>query len=227
MVNQVSDTTKKPALPVIAGPKGPMLSITYRGKSMYPLFFAGDALLLDTKKPVHPGDVIVYKKPEEETLIIHRAISIRQGMITTAGDNNHSVDPYTIPVSSVFGVVCYQQRADVIRKVREGFWGLAIHVIHPVQKKGMNFLTWLFRPLYLWISRKIAGPIASRIIPVKKKLVLTPFGEKYEYLTWGGFLIGYKNSSSHWYIRPPFRLCIDPGILKEHTDAEADGEGEL
>jgi len=210
-------------LPVAVGPKGPMLCITYQGKSMHPLFLKGDKLLFDPTRSIHKGDIIAFQEPSEgNTIIIHRVIQELPGSIRTAGDNNRFIDPYVTPKTAVFGVVCYLQRGGFFNPVRGGLWGTISYHFHPVRKRVILTLTDWLRPLYLHISEKgMFCRITSRFITITERTISSSDGKQTRQLIWNRVLIGsQRDDQKDWYIRPPFRLCIDPKALKKAPSPE-------
>ncbi|HEY3344363.1 MAG TPA: signal peptidase I [Anaerolineaceae bacterium] len=63
-----------------------------RSGSMVPTFYPGDLAVVSVieNSPVHAGDVIFFKILGEP--VLHRAISIENGLITTQGDANNTPD---------------------------------------------------------------------------------------------------------------------------------------
>lgn len=217
MVDPISEPFSSPSsLPVINGPDGPMLCITYQGRSMHPQFIKGDKLLFDPDRIIKKGDVVAFFEPSgREVIIVHRVIQVYQDSIRTRGDNNSSPDPYVVPLSVVLGVVCYQNRAGILYPVQGGMRGIITTCIHPIRKKVFTRLETIIRPVYLHVAKTglLVGLIKHCII-ISENSSSSPDGKQIRQLFWKGFLVGYKREDQQeWYVRPPFRLCIDPEIV--------------
>lgn len=74
--------------------------------SMEPAFMPGD-VIVDRRAagPLAPGDVITFRyAPTSSDVVTHRIVSIDQdGTITTKGDGNATVDPWTVQRDQVQG----------------------------------------------------------------------------------------------------------------------------
>jgi signal peptidase len=77
--------------------------------SMRPVLHEGDILLIEGVRfeeirasPVD-GDIVVYRRPYDGRLIVHRAIAKTSSALITKGDANSSPDPFPVPPDAVVG----------------------------------------------------------------------------------------------------------------------------
>ncbi|MFQ6010395.1 MAG: signal peptidase I [Candidatus Aenigmatarchaeota archaeon] len=71
--------------------------------SMVPTYYKGDLIFVQHADEVSAGDIIVFDAPAYRYPIIHRVISIEEGVITTKGDNNVNPDPWKTTVDEIHG----------------------------------------------------------------------------------------------------------------------------
>jgi signal peptidase I len=111
---------------VYAGTFGALLSLRFllgteyplavvEGTSMNPTYLDGDLLILRGVAPetIAVDTVIVFHSPYEiDKFIVHRVKQIvgTNGQIgfITKGDNNWTVDPWTVPAQNIVGIVIYR-----------------------------------------------------------------------------------------------------------------------
>lgn len=72
-------------------------------ESMIPTFYKGDMIIVQGTQNVSIGDIIVFDVPAYNFPIIHRAINITDGKITTKGDHNLIQDPWFVDKSVIHG----------------------------------------------------------------------------------------------------------------------------
>jgi signal peptidase I len=83
-----------------------MGTFVVRGKSMEPGFREGDLVLTHKiKRPPVPGDVIIYRHPEDGFLIVHRVTRSVGEIVWAAGDSNSDPDPHAVSVHKIVGKV--------------------------------------------------------------------------------------------------------------------------
>jgi signal peptidase len=77
--------------------------------SMRPVLHEGDILLIEGVRfeeirasPVD-GDIVVYRRPYDGRLIVHRAIAKTSNALITKGDANSAPDPFPVPSEAVVG----------------------------------------------------------------------------------------------------------------------------
>ena len=77
------------------------------GHSMEPTYYTGDLVVTTRQSDYLVGDVVAYRVPEGQPgaggRVIHRIVSIENGVITTLGDNNADVDPWVFTAADVTG----------------------------------------------------------------------------------------------------------------------------
>ncbi len=194
----------------------PLQSITYIGGSMKPIFRDGDGLTVEPYGcgKVRVGDIIVFHHPENDQIVIHRIMSIRQEGIRTQGDHSAVVDPWILEPGEIIGKVVFAQRGN--RKVRV-INGLAGHI------QALAFRTWvkiddlaspLLHPSYRWLSRMglvrklMGGNSRIRILSLQK-----PEGVEYQLLFRNHPIGRRRPGSPTWEIKRPYRLLIDESTL--------------
>jgi signal peptidase len=94
-----------------------------RTGSMVPTLHPGD-LVVDRvpKGTYHAGEVITFPASGPESVVTHRIAAVQGSAIKTKGDANTTPDPWTVPRSSIEGVM--------IGKVRFGGY-LLVYLHHP------------------------------------------------------------------------------------------------
>ncbi len=77
--------------------------------SMRPVLHEGDILLIEGVRfeeirasPVD-GDIVVYRRPYDDKLIVHRAIAKGPNALITKGDANSAPDPFPVPPEAIVG----------------------------------------------------------------------------------------------------------------------------
>jgi len=110
-------------LPGWAVQAGMTEAFPYHGPSMNPTFENGDFVYVRPAARYRPGDVIVFQSPDDEKLIIHRVIAVREHSLATRGDHNLNNDPPVLP-GQVVGRVEYVETKRGLRRVRNGVSGL-------------------------------------------------------------------------------------------------------
>lgn len=194
------------------------LTIRYSGPSMSPTFFTNDVL---TYTPVpyemlRPGDIVLFSSLDctGEKVIIHRVITIRKDGIVTQGDNNFSPDREPLTPDNLIGVVISAKRAGNAIPVQSGTLGHLHHNYLLFRKKALRCCL----PVLLKFEDRLKGKYPLRFItpglmPGKIIGIRTREGIDLQ-LYIGRFLAGWMpHDHSKWYIRPYFRLFIDPNTL--------------
>lgn len=98
----------------------------YHGKSMYPLFKAGDCVFLSElpSNELKKGDVIAYNSHISTSPVVHRIIGIKSGYFLVRGDNNPSDSIEEVSFSSVLGRIDSMERSRKKRPVSGGLRGI-------------------------------------------------------------------------------------------------------
>lgn len=76
--------------------------MTITGKSMNPLFYEGDIIIIKPKEIYQKGDILVYKYKENKPLV-HRYLLKKNGRIICKGDNSFRLED--ISESDIYGKV--------------------------------------------------------------------------------------------------------------------------
>lgn len=72
-------------------------------QSMVPALYPKELVLIEgLTKDIKAGDIIVFKKPGYEEIVIHRVFSVEDGAIRTKGDNA-DVDPWALRKKDIMG----------------------------------------------------------------------------------------------------------------------------
>jgi signal peptidase I len=189
----------------------------YNGPSMNPTFRVKDLLHLVPygKDPIRPGDVVVFKHPDEPGTVVHRVVAMHaNGLLSTQGDNNKDVDARQLSPTDVIGRVVRVSRCGKTRAVPGGAVGVAIGTAARFQNTARRVLFRLFRPIY----RGLAGSRLGTRLSAKLELRVVTFnrsnlgGELH--LMMGTRCIGRRlPGQKEWYIKPPFRLFVDEKSL--------------
>jgi signal peptidase len=74
-----------------------------KGESMKPTLSINDVVIIGPAEgKIKPGTIVSYKLGEE--FVIHRVVSVEEGMVLTKGDANEEPDAWALPISNVQGV---------------------------------------------------------------------------------------------------------------------------
>ena len=74
-----------------------------KSESMKPTLSINDVVIIGPAEgKIKPGTIISYKVDGE--LVIHRVVSVEDGLILTKGDANEDPDTWEVPISNVQGV---------------------------------------------------------------------------------------------------------------------------
>lgn len=125
--------------------EGKIIQIRPQGYSMYPLLVPGrDEVLLEKTNPhrAKRGDVLLYRRPIEGILVLHRVYRHTKEGLYMVGDNQTVIEG-PLALSQVKGrmIACIRN-------------GKKISVKHPLYIVGSR----------LWLSLRIFRPLIGRII---------------------------------------------------------------
>ncbi len=98
--------------------KGAAFRFKATGSSMSPSICNDDMITVSPLKGILPfsGEVVAFRHPQTDRLILHRVVLKRQNAFLIKGDNLREIDSH-IPIENVLGVV-----TKVERKGRAIFW---------------------------------------------------------------------------------------------------------
>lgn len=77
-------------------------------ESMEPTIMTGAITMFEPQDEYAVGDVVVFKNRDfgkGDAYICHRIINIENGLMTTKGDNNRTLDPYQTPLEAIDGKI--------------------------------------------------------------------------------------------------------------------------
>ncbi len=175
--------------------------ISYTGPSMKPTLKEGDGLYImpcDQKVPV-AGDLVVYKSPENGRRVVHRIVDIDTGGIRTRGDNNNTMDPYTLQWNDIEGWVVHIKREGRQLAPRE----LPAARKRPFVAKLAAGGVFLLRPLYRFLA--LINPVKFKV----RRVVYQKKSGTEQMLFWRRQPIAHRPAGeAQWRVRLPFRLFI-------------------
>jgi signal peptidase I len=189
---------------------------------MNPTLKTGDRLNVEPydKTKIHIGDVVVFMPPGQGYNVVHRIIYADPEEVRTRGDNNGSVDPWTLKPEDIIGRVISIQRLGVDMEVHGGTRG---RMIAPALWMWKRIKLSIFRTLhhpYQWL---VKSGVFKKILPRNIKMRILSFQKPHGvemYLLMGDLIVGkYLPLYRSWRIRRPFRLFIDESSLPERTTA--------
>lgn len=183
---------------------------------MKPIFRDGDGLTVEPyfgrKRRV--GDIVVFRHPEDDQIVIHRIVSVRKDAIRTRGDHNTQLDPWVLEPGEIIGKVVSAWRGNRRIEVWNGPAGQIHSLACTFYRKMDDWVSSLLHPSYRWLShmglvRKLMGGNSRiRILPLQR-----PDGVEYQ-LLFRNYPIGRRRpGSSTWEIKRPYRLLIDESTL--------------
>ena len=82
---------------------GRIAHVTTTGVSMEPTYSAGDLVLIARSDSYEVGDIVAFRIPGDDTLVLHRIIGGDDSGFTIRGDNNESIDPYQPTADEILG----------------------------------------------------------------------------------------------------------------------------
>ena len=194
------------------------LFITYTGPSMNPTLRAGDTLHVRPYegRDIRPGDVIVFRHPENGRRFAHRVISVDARGIRTQADRHRKADRFVLTPDHIIGRVIAVKRGSSQRSVWGGPVGRLVGTTLEIINTVKAAIAHLLYPLY---ERASKSGIVRRWIRGRLKIRVVSFerpGGKDLQLLLGHRLIGRRlPTKSHWHIRRPFRLFVDEASLPE------------
>ena len=120
-----SSRIEKRYMPPEAKALGAEHVFVYTGQSMSPTFRPGQLLYVrPAAHELEPGDVVVYRDPEQEGYVVHRVVSRGGESLVTRGDANARRDALPVAYGQVVGWVIQAERSGQIRQVHGGRSGL-------------------------------------------------------------------------------------------------------
>ncbi len=202
--------------PVRPGEKGVLLS-GYIGPSMNPTLLDGDMLEIQPYhgRPVHPGDVVFFRRPGGEGYIVHRVVLRSRARVLTRGDNNPQADPFLLRPSDIMGRVVAARRRNRRRKISGGFRGIVrgrlLLATRGIKRRGAFALHEPYQALASSGAFRRLLPRSLRPRCVESESMK---GGKRLHLVFLGRVVGrFDGAKRIWMIRKPFKLLVDETLL--------------
>jgi hypothetical protein len=189
----------------------------YYGPCMVPFFQPGDIMRLVpcTEVEIRRGDVIVFKPPGHDRLVVHRVIGTGPGGIRTRGDRNNQTDPWVLNGEHIRGRVVSLERGMGRYYVGGGLAGMFhASIIWGLQRLDCCISN-ILHPLYRRLSqmgvfrRLLPDSMAPRIVTFGR-----PDGTDMQILM-GRQVIGRRVAGTGWVIKRPYRLFVDERSLPD------------
>ena len=196
----------------------------YTGSSMTPLFCRGDYLKVIpyNGKSVRVGDVVVFNSITEDQQVVHRVISLRNG-IWTRGDNNARVDLCPVSARDIIGKVISVQKKDRVVPVQGGMRGYLRALPRWFWKDCERYLSKILHPPYRRLAE--AGVLRALLAPWVRPRIHCfggADGKTRMHVCIGRRVIAvYRPAQRCWHIRRPFRLIVDEQCLPDRIPEDA------
>lgn len=199
-------------------PETAEICFRYSGASMHPTLRASDTIRIvpNGTRRIRSGDVVVFPRPGDGCLVVHRVVSAGPEGITTRGDNNLAKDPWVLSADMITGCVTSVMRGKRCRRIPEGLAGRLRTVPIRIRRRVSSWVSSLLCPAYHVLARNrsfrrfLAGRFAGRVFLFdcrgKKELRLM-IGRRV-----AGRMLQERN---RWQIRRPYRLFCDPSSLPQ------------
>jgi len=96
-----------------------------QGASMLPTLRHGELMEIRPydKRPVRPGDVVLFPGPEDGRLVVHRVVCTTDDCIRTRGDHNGAEDRWQVRREAIIGRVVAAWRGQRRRRLAGGTMG--------------------------------------------------------------------------------------------------------
>ncbi|WP_265582045.1 S24/S26 family peptidase [Methanofollis aquaemaris] len=186
--------------------------ITYVGPSMYPTLRALDLLNYrpyDARRGIRRGDVVLFRPPGEDRIVIHRVVAVTPRGICTHGDNNLSGDPYLLTGDAVLGRVYSAQRGRRKVTVHGGAVGECQGSVFRFRRRAVHLLGVVLR----WPRGLLTGRSPVQI-PFLRVVAFRRTGGTELHLFLAGRPIGHLPAGEkRWRIRWPFGLFVNEEAL--------------
>ena len=188
--------------------------VVYSGRSMNPTLMEPELMEVVpvSADEIRTGDVILFRRPDDTTNIVHRVVAVSRGAFRTRGDNNRHADTFPVTANAIIGLVVASWRGSRRRIIHGGIRGTAISWLLLGRLYALTIGGRLLPDAYRFISR-ICSPLAHRILPgrLRPRIVQNPDHTHWRYqLFIGKKLIGRCHATTgEWEIRRPYLLIVD------------------
>lgn len=192
-----------------------MFVAAYVGPSMNPTLSEPDVLEIRPcpDRPLRVGDVVCFRRPQSDHLVVHRVARVGPEGLSTRGDNN-TRDDVPVLLSDLEGQVVAAWRGQSRRRIAGGWRGQVTLQGLRWERIAGERVSRLLHPAYHALSR--SGWIASwwpQAFRPRVVVFRTP-GQARLRLLWGRRPIGqYDDQQRRWQIERPFRLFVDERVL--------------
>jgi signal peptidase I len=82
---------------------GRAVLVTTHGLSMKPVYHQGDLVVVAGSGPYHVGQIVAYRLPVKQMVVVHRIIGGDAAGFVMKGDNNQSIDPHHPAATQIIG----------------------------------------------------------------------------------------------------------------------------
>ncbi len=190
------------------------LTLVYLGTSMYPTLEELDIVQFQPYLGDAPrkGDIIVIQRNHEpKETIIHRIVTIDQTGIRTQGDNCNKMDPWILQPSDILGYVISTKRGNQVIHIVRGRLNYQKILSRKAARSLYSIAEFTHRK-FVFIG--LPTRLLSRFL--KYRIVTFSGTNRSESrLFFGPLCIGrLQNGSAGWEIKAPYRLLIDPDLLR-------------
>lgn len=218
--------TGEPLVVTAVAQDEPLLCV-YTGSSMNPTLCEHDLLEVVPYTTSSPkvGDVVLFATSMAEQLVVHRIVRIADEKLNTRGDNNASVDLYSLSAEDLIGQVVGAWRGSERRPIRGGWLGLARAHMSRYLGAARRRLSRFLRPIFdaldaLRLPQRLShGRLSPRVVRFA-----TGDEEKLRLLA-GRHIVGeYDHEAQRWRIRPIHRLWVDRSALPSGASSPGCGE---
>ena len=188
--------------------------VVFSGNSMYPTLKEPDYLEIHPYNGAKPcrGDVVYFRGPRTNMMVVHRVMAVRSDGFLTKGDNNPHPDPGLVPGSALVGRVTAARCAGRKRRVSGGAAGmLDYYYARAFRRAGIT-------------ARRLCRPF-SRYRPLTGILrFLAPNAVRFKFVLFGKMPLGHMKILANgrcvgryvrgaWHIAYPCRLLVDPAKI--------------
>ena len=192
-----------------------------RGRSMSPWMKSMDRVFaLPCEGPIRRGDVVLFRRPGDGHLVIHRVVHADADGVRTRGDGNDYTDRWVLRREDILGRVAYVMRGKRRIPIAGGWTGRCLAA-------GIRWLRFLkarifprLRPFYEGL---LSFGFCKNRIWFRKKMRVISFersGGTELQLMMGRRMIGRRRAGgSRWEISRPFDLFVDEGLLPDHPSS--------
>lgn len=190
--------------------------VDYIGPSMNPALKTGDCLRVvsyGTRK-IRIGDIILFRNPIGEDMIVHRVFSANSKGVKTRGDHNTEIDPWILQPDHIIGRVVSIRRNNKRVRVHGGIPGRIFGFLTGVFPKFNPLVSKILHPVYYKLVESGIVIKCVRCLPKTRILSFNGRNGRELQLFMGSHFIGRRFADSdQWQIKRPFRLVVDETTL--------------